>query len=127
MMGFLAAKSLFGAPRWLLGLTVLALLAGSTAWIVGKINSTVETISTTARDAGRTEAVVEGNKVTLEQVEKANEAVIEIRNDRGDARFCECVRGATKSTASNCVRFLANKSVLGDAGDPVRYCAERGR
>jgi len=125
MIAFLAAKSLFGAPRWLLGLAILLALGAATAVIVSKINSTVETISTTARDAGKAEAVVTGNKVTLEQVEKANEAVSEIRLDRNDARFCECVRGATKDTARNCVRFLTDKSVLGDGSDPVRYCTRR--
>lgn len=127
MIPWLAAKSLFGAPRWLLGLGILLALGTIAAVIVSNIDSTVKTISTTARDAGRTEAVVEGNKVTLDQVEKANEAATEIRNDRGDARFCECVRGATKDTARNCVRYLTDKSVLSDAGDPVRYCSERGR
>jgi len=125
MMAFLTAKSLLGAPRWMLGLAILLAFGIVAAVIVGKVDSTVETISTTARDAGKAEAVAEGNKVTLDQVEKANEAATEIRNDRNDARFCECVRHATKDTARNCIRFLTDKSVLGDDGDPIRHCARR--
>jgi hypothetical protein len=124
MMTFLTAKSLFGAPRWLLGLGIILALGIVAAVIVGKIDSTVETISTTARDAGKAEAVVEGNKVTLDQLEKANEAATEIRNDRDNARFCECLRGATKDTARNCLRYSADKFVFDNGADPLRSCSD---
>lgn len=122
MMTWLAAKSLFGAPRWLLGLAIVALLAGSAALIAGNINSTVKTISTTAKEAGKAEAVAKGTETTLNQVEKANAAATEIRNDRDNARFCECVRSATEDTARNCIRYLADKPVPDNPVDPDRFC-----
>ncbi|TXH79699.1 MAG: hypothetical protein E6Q77_12120, partial [Rhizobium sp.] len=100
-MNWLMAKSLFGAPRWLFGFVILIAIAGLTAYIVGKVGSTVETISTTARDAGRAEAVAAGQETTLNQVEKGNEAATQIRDNRGLARFCQCVRSATPETARN--------------------------
>lgn len=122
MIAWLTAKSIFGAPRWLLGLALIALLVGSAALIAGNINSTVKTISTTARDAGKAEAVAAGNKTTLEQIGKSNEAATQIRNDRGNARFCECVRSATEDTARNCVRYLPDGFVPDNPVDPDRYC-----
>ena len=121
-MNWLMAKSLFGAPRWLFGLVILITIAGLAAYIVGKVDSTVETISTTARDAGRAEAVAAGNKTTLEQIGKSNEAATQIRNDRGNARFCECVRSATEDTARNCARYLPDGFVPDNPVDPDRYC-----
>jgi hypothetical protein len=122
MIQWLAVKSLFGAPRWLLGLALLVLIGGLVGCIVSRVDSTVKTISTTARDAGKAEAVAAGQETTLKQVEKANEVATEIRDDRHNARFCECVRSATKATARNCVRYLSDESVLAQSVDPGRSC-----
>ena len=122
-MNWLMAKSLFGAPRWLFGLVILIAIAGLAAYIVGKVDSTVETISTTARDAGRAEAVAAGQETTLNQVEKGNEAATQIRDNRGLARFCQCVRNATEETARNCVRYLPDEPVPAQPVDPDRSCA----
>lgn len=121
-MNWLMAKSLFGAPRWLFGLVILIAIAGLTAYIVGKVGSTVETISTTARDAGRAEAVADGQETTLNQVEKGNEAATQIRDNRGLARFCQCVRSATPETARNCVRYLPDEPLPAKPVDPDRSC-----
>lgn len=123
-MNWLMAKSLFGAPRWLFGLVILIAIAGLTAYIVGKVDSTVETISTTARDAGRAEAVAAGQETTLNQVEKGNEAATQIRDNRGLARFCQCVRSATPETARNCVRYLPDEPLPAKPVDPDRSCTD---
>lgn len=121
-MNWLLAKSLFGAPRWLLGLAILLVVGGLAAYVVGKVDSTVETISTTARDAGKAEAVSAGQETTLKQVEKSNEVATEIRDNRGLARFCQCVRSATEDTARNCIRYLPNESLPAQPIDPDRSC-----
>ena len=123
-MNWLMAKSLFGAPRWLFVLVTLAAIAGLAAYIVGKVDSTVETISTTARDAGRAEAVADGQETTLNQVEKGNEAATQIRDNRGLARFCQCVRSATPETARNCVRYLPDEPLPAKPVDPDRSCTD---
>lgn len=123
-MNWLMAKSLFGAPRWLFGLAILIAIAGLAAYIAGKVDSTVETISTTARDAGRAEAVAAGQETTLNQVEKGNEAATQIRDNRGLARFCQCVRSATPETARNCVRYLPDEPLPAKPVDPDRSCTD---
>lgn len=123
-MNWLMAKSLFGAPRWLLGLGILAVLVGGVAYVANRLESTVDTISTTARDAGKAEAVAAGQETTLNQVEKGNEAATQIRDNRGLARFCQCVRSATPETARNCVRYLPDEPLPAKPVDPDRSCAD---
>ena len=121
-MQWLLAKSLFGAPRWLLGLAILLAIGGLVPCRVRRLASTVETISTTARDAGKAEAVAAGQETTLKQVEKSNEVATEIRDNRGLARFCQCVRSATAETARYCVRYLPNEPLPAQPVDPDRSC-----
>ncbi len=121
-MTWLTAKSLFGAPRWLLGLGIILALASVGAIIAGNIDSTVKTISSTAREAGKAEAVSAGQATTLDQIGKSNDAASKIRDGRGLARFCECVRAATEDTARNCVRFLPDEPVPSQPVDPDRSC-----
>lgn len=122
-MNWLLAKSLFGAPRWLLMLGVILALASAAAIVAGNIDSSVKTISKDARDAGKAEAVSAGQETTLKQVEKGNEAATQIRDNRGLARFCQCVRSATAETARNCVRYLPDEPVPAQPVDPDRSCA----
>ncbi len=121
-MTWLTAKSLFGAPRWLLGLGIILALASAGAIIAGNIDTTVKTISTTAREAGKAEAVSAGQATTLDQIGKSNDAATKIRDNRGFARFCQCVRSATEDTARNCVRFLPDEPVPTQPVDPDRSC-----
>lgn len=123
-MTWLTAKSLFGAPRWLLGLAAILALGGLVAFTVAKLDSTVETISATARDAGKAEAVAAGQETTLNQVGKGNDAATQIRDGRGLARFCQCVRSATPDTARNCVRYLPDEPVPAQPVDPDRSCTD---
>lgn len=124
MIAWLAAKSLFGAPRWLLGLAIILAIGGLAAYVANRLESTVDTISNTARDAGKAEAVAAGQETTLNQVEKGNEAATQIRDNRGLARFCQCVRSATPETARNCVRYLPNEPVPAQPVDPDRSCTD---
>lgn len=121
-MTWLTAKSLFGAPRWLLGLGIVLALASVGAIIVSNIDSTVKTISTTAHKAGKAEAIAAGQVATLDQIGKSNDAATKIRDGRGLARFCECVRTATEDTARNCIRFLPDEPVPSQPVDPDRSC-----
>lgn len=123
-MTWLTAKSLFGAPRWLLGLGVILALASAGAIIAGNIDTTVKTISTTAREAGKAEAVSAGQATTLDQIGKSNDAATKIRDNRGLARFCQCVRNATEDTARNCIRFLPDEPVPSQPVDPDRSCPD---
>lgn len=122
MPAWLVAKSLFGAPRWLLGVVILLAVLGLCGYIANRVDSTVETISTTARDAGKAEAVAAGQETVLDQVEKANEKATEIRDNRGLARFCQCVRSATPDTARNCIRYIPDGVVPVEPLDPDRSC-----
>lgn len=124
MTAWLTAKSLFGAPRWLLGLVILAVIAGTAAYAVGRLDSAVKTISTTGRDAGRAEAVAAGQTTTLEQVKGSNDAATKIRDNRGLARFCQCVRSATAETARYCVRYLPDEPLPAQPVDPDRSCTD---
>jgi hypothetical protein len=121
-MTWLTAKSLFGAPRWLLGLGIILALASAGAIIAGNIDTTVKTISTTAREAGKAEAVSAGQATTLDQIGKSNDAATKIRDNRGLARFCQCVRSATEDTARNCIRYLPNEPVPAQPIDTDRSC-----
>ena len=123
-MTWLTAKSLFGAPRWLLGLGIILALASAVAIIAGNIDTTVKTISTTAREAGKAEAVSAGQATTLDQIGKSNDAATKIRDNRGLARFCQCVRNATEDTARNCVRFLPDEPLPSQPVDPDRSCPD---
>lgn len=123
-MTWLTAKSLFGAPRWLLGLGIILALASAGAIIAGNIDTTVKTISTTAREAGKAEAVSAGQATTLDQIGKSNDAATKIRDNRGLARFCQCVRNATEDTARNCIRFLPDEPVPSQPVDPDRSCPD---
>ena len=124
MTAWLTAKSLFGAPRWLLGLGVILAIMSAAAIIVANVDSSVKTISTTAREAGKAEAVAAGHKTTLEQIGRSNEAATKIRDNRGLARFCQCVRSATEDTARYCVRYIPDGFVPDSPVDPDRDCAD---
>lgn len=122
MIAFLMAKSLFGAPRWLLGIIALAILASVVMIINNMIDTTVNTITETARDAGTATAVNKGHETTLKQIGEAHEKGNEVRDNVGLARYCECLRSATPDTSRNCVRYLPNKPVSGGSGDPLPAC-----
>ena len=54
---------------------------------------------------GTERAVRQGHEQTLDESRKANEARNDIRNDRDNARYDECLRSASAATRGNCVIF----------------------
>lgn len=122
MVEWLAAKAL-GIPRGLWLIIAAALLVWG---VVAVFDNTVEQGLDTAKEAGASGAVIAGNKVTLDQVGAAHEAGNDIRNDVGFARYCECLRSSTDTTAGNCIRYLEHKPVPDRSDDPDSYCAQAG-
>lgn len=59
----------------------------------------------TAQESGANEAVVEGQRDILNQVERANNAEQEINRGGDTAHFDRCLRNATADTRANCERF----------------------
>lgn len=99
-MEWLAVKSLFGAPRWLLGIgLILALIWGATA-LVGALDDH----ETAQRKAGAAEQRDADLTETLNRTEQGNAARTEVRNPNSRARYDECLRSAR--TPENCQRFL---------------------
>jgi len=120
-MGWLAAKSLFGLPRWGLGLGVVLALGIATI----TINHFIDTAFDTAKESGAIEAENKGHETTLDQLGAAHEAETEIRNDAGLARFCECLLTATPDTAGNCQRYRPQQLVPGRPDDRGPSCPGR--
>lgn len=75
-----------------------------------------------AADAGRAEAIAEAQDTTLGQVKDAKNAVDEIRNDAGFARFCGCVRNSAKGFAANCEREIKDRALLDDVDAALAAC-----
>ena len=93
-------------PLWakLLAAAIPLALIAAGAWIV--INrERDERLVDSGREAGAATVVIEGQKQTLDQSRKANEARNDIRNDRDNARYDECLRSASAATRDNCVIF----------------------
>lgn len=115
---FLAARGLFGLARWawlLLALVgILALAAAAT----GSVRDTVETITSTASEGGKAGAEAAGYQTTLDQIGYAHEAGTKVRNDRGSARYDECVQSAAPGYEGNCERYRPQQPVSGDPADP---------
>ena len=84
---------------------ILALVVAGVFVIIAVADNAVEDTLDVAKDAGRAEAVVAGQKTTLDQLEAANDAEDEIRFDRDNARYTACVRDAAPGFAASCERF----------------------
>ncbi|MBX7496745.1 hypothetical protein K3172_12840 [Qipengyuania sp. 6B39] len=89
-------------------LMIAAVIAGLAFVAIRIADNAFEDTLDTAKDAGKAEAVVEGHETTLQQVGAANEAGNQVRDDRGNSRYDECVRSATDATAGNCERYRRN-------------------
>ena len=100
MIAWLAARSLLGAPRWLLGAVLLAALAWAGAALVGELNHHEKA----QREAGAIEERAAAQAETIKQVEKANAVRQEIRDPGSRARYDECLRSARDPAV--CQRFL---------------------
>lgn len=104
---WLAAQGLLGIKNqwWLL---IIGLIIAASLTIIEIADNAERRKLDTAKEAGAATAVVEGQRTTLSQTEKANEAGNEVRDDRGNARYDQCLRDATADTRSNCERYRRN-------------------
>lgn len=114
---FLAARGLFGLARWIWLLIALAGVLALAAAITGGVRDTVQTITSTAHAAGEAEAVAAGQQTTLDQIGEAHEAGNQIRDDRGTARFDQCLQDAAPGYEGNCQRYRPHQPVPSDATD----------
>jgi len=92
----------FKVKIWLAILAAMMLAAGV---VVKVIDNRDERLIDTAKDAGSAGAVIEGQKDTLDQVERANNADREIDRGGDAARYERCLRNATAESRANCDRF----------------------
>lgn len=109
---WLGAKAFLGAPRYALGLAILAIVALIGVIIFASVKAhehtvdkTISTISTTAHDAGVAQAVSAGQVTTLNQVGAAHAADLEIRTGTSSAKYDECVRDSAPGYAASCARY----------------------
>ncbi|NLR72864.1 hypothetical protein HGI47_18470 [Novosphingobium sp. ERN07] len=101
---WLAARSLFGFPRWsVIGLAAL-LIALAVLLLIDRIGTTAAHHNQTQREAGAASQRAQDLETTLKRTEEGNAARIEIRDPRGSARYDQCLRSAR--TPENCQRFL---------------------
>lgn len=99
-MEWLLAKSLLGAPRWLLIVLALAALAWGTAAAI----SALDRHEAAQREAGASGQREADLNETLKRTEQGNEVRTQIRDPGSRARYDECLRSAR--TPENCQRFL---------------------
>ncbi|MXO73593.1 hypothetical protein [Alteraurantiacibacter buctensis] len=116
---FLAARGLFGMARWIWLLIALAGVLALAAAVTGSVRDIVQTITSTAHEGGKAEATAAGHQTTFEQIGEAHEAGNEVRNDRGSARYDECLQSAAPGYEGNCERYRPDQPVPGDADDPA--------
>lgn len=100
MPEWFAAKSLLGAPRWLLVLLAGAALAGAVGFLVTSVNRH----DAVQREAGAAEQRAGDLGETVKRVETANEVRDQIRAPGSRALYDECVRSAR--VPAYCERFL---------------------
>ena len=101
---WLIGRGLLGLRRWHWLLAIGALVAA--AFVVVEIaDNAVEDTLDTAADKGRAEAVAEGQRGVLEQVERAGNAETEIARGGDVGRYDRCLLNASEDTRANCERF----------------------
>ena len=91
--------ALFARPLVKFGLPALAIVLGIIAWSIW-----LSDVKHDARKEGVADERAARLEDTLNQMEKANDARREIRDDRSRARYDECVRSARNP--ENCLRLL---------------------
>ena len=101
---FLLKSGLFGLKNWI-WIAAVSVLVGAAFVVIEIADNRDKRMIETASEAGANEAVVEGQRDILSQVERANNAEQEI-NRSGDAdRYARCLRNASPDTRANCERF----------------------
>lgn len=92
----------FTAKIWL-GILSLALIAAGTVVVISKNRD--EKLVDAGREAGASDAVRQGQDITLDQNRKANDAGNKVRDNRDGALYAQCMRNATDATRANCEQF----------------------
>lgn len=116
-MGWLTASGLLGLKNWVWLLLALFLALGTFAVITISDNAIEDTIETSKR-AGAAEAVSAGQESTLDQIGDATHAGNEIRNDRGDRKYRQCLRDSAPGYESSCERYKPLGAVPGRPSAP---------
>jgi uncharacterized protein YdbL (DUF1318 family) len=108
ILKFITEGALFGGVRnWIWMGALVA--AGVVAFVVIKVaDNAVEDTLDAAKEAGAANAVAEGHETTLKQTENANAAGNQVRDDRGNARYDECLRSVAETHRSFCERYKHN-------------------
>ncbi len=104
MIGWLTAKSLLGAPRWLFAIAALAALGWALAALVGAINHH----DAAQRKAGVIQEQAHSMGETIKRTEQGNAAREEIRRPDSSAKYDQCLRSARNP--ANCQRFVPERS-----------------
>lgn len=92
-------------PKGWLVIGAAVLLASAVTAVVLIADNRDKRMIETASDAGAAEAVAEGHQTTLQQTGDANEAGNQVRDDRGNARYDECLRSVAETHRSFCERY----------------------
>lgn len=104
MIGWLGAKSLLGAPRWLLGLGALAALG----WALSVLVSGLNHHDAAQREAGVIQEQAHSMGETIKRTEQGNAAREEIRRPDSSAKYDQCLRSARDP--ANCQRYVPERS-----------------
>lgn len=105
ILEFITEGALLGGIRNWVWLAALAAI-GAVAFVIIQIaDNRDKRMIETASEAGASGAVIEGQNTTLQQTGDANEAGNEVRDDRGNARYDECLRSVAETHRGFCERY----------------------
>ena len=93
-----------GLSRNLVKAGLLALIIAALGLGIFLYSQGQDRLVETAKDAGAAKVTADNMQETIKRVEIGNEARIEIRDNRGNARYDQCLR--TARTPANCQRLL---------------------
>lgn len=110
MFGPLIAKFV-GLPKWVQYLGYAAGIALAAGITYGGVRLWFSHHDKQQQQIGATSAVSAGQKSTLNQVGKANEAGNQIRDDRGDSKYAQCVRDVAPGFERSCDRYRKQEPV----------------
>lgn len=102
---FFTEGALIGGVRNWVWLAIATIIGAIVCTVIQIADNRDERMIETAKEGGASEAVVEGQRDILTQVERANNAEQEIHRSGDAARYDRCLRNATADTRANCERF----------------------
>ena len=102
---FITDGALIGGIRNWVWLAALAIIAAIAFVVIEIADNRDKRMIQTAEESGAVQAQSEGKSTTLQQNKDAADAGNQVRDNRGNAMFDECVRSATPATRANCAAF----------------------